>query len=184
MYAEAILRAYGIDQEKDITALTAESPAKGLEYVADGRADATIDSLVGPKMKKHEDRIGEIIFLPFDEARIGAVQEMVPGFSYAVMPVGWTVNKQDVPCVAAIIETDTNKNVDEGIIYTYLKTIDEHYDEVTAIHKLLTEWSLERAVRPFILPFHTGAIKYYKEKGIWTSEQEKLNKEGLARIGQ
>lgn len=33
-------------------------------------------------------------------------------------------------------------------------------------------------------PFHSGAIKYYKEKGAWTDEFESLNKKLLADMGQ
>jgi len=41
------------------------------------------------------------------------------------------------------------------------------------------EWSLQGAVKNPEIPFHTGAIKYYKEKGVWSGQLEERQKELL-----
>ena len=44
-------------------------------------------------------------------------------------------------------------------------------------------WSIDRAgVPPADAPFHPGAIKYLKEKGIWKPEHDKWNDGRIAHV--
>ena len=43
--------------------------------------------------------------------------------------------------------------------------------------------TLQNAVKNASIPFHSGAIKYYKEKGVWTDELERLQKDLLGPLG-
>ena len=56
-----------------------------------------------------------------------------------------------------------------------------HLDEVRALSKDLTDTSIEMAVKHSWLPFHPGAVKYYKDKGVWTKEMEARQQEVLAK---
>lgn len=41
-------------------------------------------------------------------------------------------------------------------------------------------WEIKKAIRPpGNVPFHKGAIKYFKEAGVWTPELEKWNNNAL-----
>ena len=60
------------------------------------------------------------------------------------------------------------------------KTLYEHNAELLERPGLM-EWS----VKGFLskeprIPFHNGAIRFYKEKGFWTKEMEDLQKAVLA----
>jgi hypothetical protein len=47
----------------------------------------------------------------------------------------------------------------------------------------MPEWAISRAGKtPAGAPFHEGAIRYLKEKGIWTAESEQWNTKYLERL--
>ena len=47
----------------------------------------------------------------------------------------------------------------------------------------MTRWSLDRSGRPAIdVPFHEGAVRYLREIGIWTDEDEAWNVKRTARM--
>lgn len=73
--------------------------------------------------------------------------------------------------------------VDEQVIYTIVKALDEGYDLFKAVCPPTSEtWNMEFALdlaKPVHIPFHPGFIKYAKEKGMWTTGHEKWQAEVL-----
>jgi hypothetical protein len=41
---------------------------------------------------------------------------------------------------------------------------------------------LKKATEIVVAPFHEGAVRFFKEKGVWTPELEKLQEAELARM--
>ena len=56
---------------------------------------------------------------------------------------------------------------DPGLIYKIVKAMYEHRDEIEKGHPAGKGITLENAVTVSGIPYHPGAIKYYKEKGVW-----------------
>ena len=59
--------------------------------------------------------------------------------------------------------------VNEDVVYTVIKTLLEHQEELHTIAKDLALFSKENAFKYMLpeIPVHPGAAKYYKEIGIW-----------------
>jgi uncharacterized protein len=58
----------------------------------------------------------------------------------------------------------------EDLVYQIIKAVYDHEEEKNAIHPLAKMYNIKNAFRgsPGVpVGFHPGAIKYYKEKGIW-----------------
>lgn len=69
----------------------------------------------------------------------------------------------------------------DDAVYQMVKALWENYKEFAPIHPLLKEWTPERFVsKEARIPYHPGAVKFYKERGAWTSEMEKLQTALLA----
>lgn len=68
------------------------------------------------------------------------------------------------------------------VVYTIVKTLTENQKELEPIHSDLKHWTLqttgERAGDAGV-PFHNGAIRYLKEKGVWTDRLDKVQQELL-----
>ena len=59
-----------------------------------------------------------------------------------------------------------NKDMADEVAYRLAKTIHENLDQFRKIHGSLVSYQLKDAVTGTGLPLHSGAEKYYKEKGI------------------
>ena len=93
---------------------------------------------------------------------------------------------------AAAAETDTNTvaigavvlardDVSEDEIYTFVSTIFENTDAITSQHAKGAELSLEYAASMTSVPYHPGAAKYFKEKGIEVASVKEGAGAGAAR---
>ena len=61
-----------------------------------------------------------------------------------------------------------------------LKAIWENTDKLAPIHPLFKEWTRERAVdHEVTIPYHPGAVRFYKERKVWTAEMDAVQQKLL-----
>jgi len=70
----------------------------------------------------------------------------------------------DVVCVANLLIC--HEKMHAGLAYNILRVLIEHRQELVAAHKEARNFTLATATAGSSLPFHPGAIKYFREKGI------------------
>ncbi|MEM2218493.1 MAG: TAXI family TRAP transporter solute-binding subunit [Thermofilaceae archaeon] len=169
--APVMLKVYGIT-EKDFEAFPLD-PTKSAEALKDRRIDAFFISFGVPaaaikelcatpgikvKLIKYEkDKIEEFI------------KQFPPGLYFIyTLPAGtYPGIDYDIPMPAAAATLVCHADMDENLVYIITKTLIEHREEMAAIHPALKALSPEFAVSGSGIPFHPGAIKYYKEIGVW-----------------
>jgi TRAP-type uncharacterized transport system substrate-binding protein len=61
----------------------------------------------------------------------------------------------------------THESVSEDIVYQFTKILFQNRGQVAEKHPAGKALNAENAVRDTGVPFHPGAIKFYKEEGIW-----------------
>ncbi|HQJ94561.1 MAG TPA: TAXI family TRAP transporter solute-binding subunit, partial [Syntrophorhabdaceae bacterium] len=59
-----------------------------------------------------------------------------------------------------------HKDMDDKLAYDITKTIFEHLKELAAIHKEALNINLKDGGSNKAVPYHAGAAKFFKEKGI------------------
>jgi TRAP-type uncharacterized transport system substrate-binding protein len=59
-----------------------------------------------------------------------------------------------------------NANADSDLIYKIVKAMFDHKADLVAVHKQASEFTLDSAVIKTVVPYHPGAVKYFKEKGM------------------
>ena len=71
-------------------------------------------------------------------------------------------------------------SVDADVIYSVVKSMHKGFDIYKDMHKAMPKWNINQAVKdPSPVPYHEGAIRYYKEAGVWTPEMDKWQAEQL-----
>jgi TRAP transporter TAXI family solute receptor len=69
----------------------------------------------------------------------------------------------------------TMKGTDADLAYNMTKAMIELYDDYKTGAPGNNGWQISRQVFDWVIPYHDGAIKYFKEKGLWKAEHDAHN---------
>jgi len=165
-----IIEAAGLDKDKDMTRerLGASESANALKdrkidaffFVAGLPTSAVTDVANTPGMKIKMIDHDELV--PKMNAKYGNlyVKDVIPKDVYRGME---TDNKQATVMNILV----AHQKMDDQTAYNIVKTIFDKRDDLIAVHKEAANFKLENqtfAASP--VPFHPGAIKYFKERGV------------------
>lgn len=180
---EGLLAYLGIT-EKDVTLVPASSDVTAAPSVAEGRVDV---GWVGPEQPTAIEAAQNpkgIRFISLPAANKEGWKRFVdkaPMASPGVVKRG-VKEGYGVEAVAVIIPMVTYPNVDPELTYRLAKFFAEAYPDYKDLAIGLEDLSVE-SMRHFLnispFPVHPGAIKYLREKGIWTAQDDKNNQESL-----
>ena len=77
-----------------------------------------------------------------------------------------------VPTIGGYGVIISRPELDEALAYSIVKAVYDHPQEFWSYHAGAKSWTLENTIAMWALPYHPGAIKYYKEKGIWKGDMD------------
>ena len=105
--------------------------------------------------------------VPIDGDIAAKLMAASPYYTTYKVPAG-TYNGQteDVTTVTVKATLIVSTSADEDAVYNVTKAIFDNIDTITAAHAKGAELSLQNATDGMTAPFHAGAAKYFKEKGI------------------
>ena len=164
-----VLEAYGINPDKDITRdrLGATESAGALKdrkldaYFWDGGLPTAsiLDLAATPgvkiKLVGQGEGVGRMI------SKYGPVyfKGKIPKNTYPGIAV-------DTPVAAVANILICHEKMDATLAYNILKTFFAYKPELVAVHQEANHLTLEDAVDGSPIPFHPGAIKFFREKGL------------------
>ncbi len=83
-----------------------------------------------------------------------------------IIPKGTYRNQDaDVKTIAVPVVLVTSEKMDEKLVYAITKNLFDKKADLVAVHKEANKLNLKNAVNLSEVPFHAGAVKYYKEQG-------------------
>ena len=170
MLANRILHAAGLDPQHDIRAQSL-GVAQSVDAMKDGKIDAFFWNAGLPTAS-----ILDLVNTPGIRARFIPTEEILPklnelygpGLYYtAVIPKGTYKTNPDVPVVAVANVLVVSESMPETLAHDITKLLFDKQSDLEAIHPQARELSLQTALKGSPIPYHPGAIRYYKERQAW-----------------
>jgi TRAP transporter TAXI family solute receptor len=164
--AEAALEAYGLTKNDYKPTLLTYSEQ------ADALRDDTIDMAcifagIPASAAMDISSTHEVMFLGVGQEQLQQVVKKHPYWTAGVIKAGtYRGQNVDVPTFNSPAMLVTSDDVDADLVYAVAKAIMDHTPELAAVHPQGAEWNLADAVEGVAIPFHPGAAKYLKEKGV------------------
>ncbi len=183
--AEATLRAAGLDLKKDFKHIGADNPPAAIRALGLKKVDAVFAPFRGNAVTEVA-ATTRLVFLPFSPQMYNAmVPEARMTQIFKELPAGYIKGMDQQQYVLALMTLlVTRKDASEEAIYTVVKTIMEHARELDKVGPDFKEWGVKEFALPaeFPVPVHSGAIRYFKEAGMWTPATEARQAERLAKL--
>jgi uncharacterized protein len=167
----------------DVKVVPVNTVNDGVDALLQNRADVTQHALNSAKVKEADAAVGVRHISddcsPAGEARM---KKAVPGYYPRVVKPGAITGVVEDTCVVAY---DTyffaGKGVPDQVVELALKAVWEGGAELVPIHPMFKEWTQDRAVDPEAsIPYHPGAIRFYKERGAWKPGMDQVQQKLLA----
>lgn len=170
VFAFRVLEAAGIDPLKDIKRerLGAAESANAMKdkkidaffFVVGLPTSAVTDLAATPGIKiKFLDHANLLPAMTKKHGNI-YIADVIPRTTYP----GMTADNQATAVANLLV---TNANMSEQAVYNIVKTIFERQPELIAVHKAAADIKLDKQIpQASPVPWHPGAVRYYKEKGL------------------
>jgi uncharacterized protein len=108
----------------------------------------------------------DIRILPIADDMIAKLIQKNPFMTPARLPVNTYKNlSKEVNTFAVMAAMVVNQEIKEDIVYNLTRVLFENQSILAMSHAKGKELNLQTAVKGVSIPFHPGAVKYYKEKG-------------------
>ncbi len=181
--AKHILDYYKIGDK--VISIPSPRPVDRAEALRAGRIDAYACSTQYQAMEILHSTVGvRMLDIPRDCAEW--INERYPQVYPAVCPKGYNggIVRRDVPVLAASTALHAGAHIADHVVYAVLEAVYDHVDEFSRMHPTLEQMTLARAVSlRSIVPYHTGAIDFYKKRGVWTAEADEMQRRLLRELG-
>jgi uncharacterized protein len=169
--AEAIMSAAGMPPDRfradggTISYISITDRAKALQ-------DRNIDAFFIPAQVNYPDvmvvqqALG-LRVIPISKEVVETTLATVPGASRGAVPKGlYGVLDQDLPSPGFLQQLIVDAGLSDELVYRLTKLWWERIDEIMTIAPTLQESNVKLAMEGATIPFHPGALRYYKEVGV------------------
>ena len=169
MFIEPLIEAHGVTYA-DFGDKLNNTQSGAVDMLADGNADAAfLGGAVPTGSITQACSTHDIFFVPFDPASRAKLVADYPFFQPATVPKDkYSDLEADYEGLnVGSMHLITSGTADDELVYQLTKTIWEQRAVIAQKHpagKFITE---ENAARFTGTPFHPGAVRFYKEVGIW-----------------
>jgi uncharacterized protein len=168
----------------DITFIPVANPVEAGKALMDGRVDASYTAPDAPIIMEMVSKV-QARYLPhvMDEGGQARVKSVNHQLRVEMPEVLFPhILEEKIPLLVFDWALFASPNVSEEAIYEIIKAMYENVKELNE-KPSLSAWNAERFCSDKVyVPYHKGAVKYYKEKKLWNDEIEKVQCDLLKRL--
>lgn len=167
-FLKPLLSAHGVSYE-ELTVLNGNYFSAG-DMIADGKADAAFMGGAIPipavtQLCASQD----VVFIKLAKDAPGKLKEYPFYFPVPVNADSYSDLDEDLMGInVGNMHLITHATVDEDLVYNLTKLMYENRTQVAEKHPAGKAINPKNAIRDTGTPFHSGAIKFYKEAGVWS----------------
>lgn len=152
----------------------------------EGQVDAAFASTNSGKAYEAEAGPRGLFWPPIDPANTEAFEKMLaiaPFFQLNKAKVGATIDGTDgyqgagyaYPVLTAMAATE------EGLVYNMTKAMVDLFPQYDGKAPGIGGWAMDKQNMEWVVPYHEGSIRFYKEQGVWTDAAQAHNDDLIAR---
>ena len=170
-----ILEAAGLNPETDITRQSLGA-AQSVDAIKDGKIDAFFFSGGIPTgaILDLASTPGRTIKVVPNGETLGTLQEQYGSLVYHNSPIPPSIysGMEDTVTVVAVSNVlVVHEEMNEALAHEITRVLFENDGELAAVHPMAAVLTLENATVGSPIPFHDGAIRYYRERETWSESQ-------------
>jgi len=158
--------------EKDISPVPVPTVVRGADDFAAGKSDAFFFALGSAKVTEVDASVNGVRALPLPEGpqtQAAYKKHFPPAYTQVVSPApGVAGIFEPTPIMAYDAVMVTHAGASEDVVYKMTKTLHEQAEAVAKSSPTLRGFTTDGMAKVTdAVPYHPGAIKYYREKGLW-----------------
>lgn len=168
LYGDSVINAYGLAQDEVRSKASLET-----KEVLDGLKVGSVHIGLIPGGIPNGFTIRLLRTKPFnliniDMAKLKVIEKKYPFMIPMTIPAGtYKGVDKDVNTMGYTMNLFVHADLPDKVVYESLKAVFGHHDEFVKVHSRAKKITLQNASKNKTIPFHPGAIKYYKEVGVY-----------------
>jgi TRAP transporter TAXI family solute receptor len=169
---DAILATGGL-KPSDIKPVLVPSVVRGADDFIAGSTDMFFFAFGAPKVREVEASVGGIRALEIPESGMAAAKKLLPqGYLSPAKPGPFFVGV-DKPMGVYTWDNMifTNAKVKDEVVYKIIETMEKNKADLVAVQPALREFSAAGLYKVYDIPYHPGALKYFKDHNIQPKQQ-------------
>ncbi|MEI0697736.1 TAXI family TRAP transporter solute-binding subunit [Brachyspira intermedia] len=163
--AKQILEAYGLTfNDINKSNLSFKESSDGLQ---NGTLDACFIVAGIPNAALQELSLSkDIVLVSLDKIQLDEIINKYKYYTEVTIPANTYNNvTTDTTAIAVKATIAVNNNIPEDVVYNLVKTLFDKKADLATAHAKGEELNIDDAYKGISIPFHPGAVKYYKELG-------------------
>ena len=171
----AALEVAGV-KASDLTQVRFSNLNEAIRAVPEGKVDATF-AAIGIAINEEANATEPIRFLSLPDNDNS--NKILARYGGSIVKQDSTTGiRGDTRVIGYPLHLASSTKVSEKTVGTVLKAWWENLGELQAIHPQFKKWTKDvQAITNFTVPYHSGAVRFYKEAGVWSAKHDARTKE-------
>jgi uncharacterized protein len=161
-----VLKLNGLNYQS-LSKINYQSYTDAVSMMKDGHAQVfTLGTTIPASSVMDLASARDIRMVPVDDKTMNDLRKLNPGYHKLVVKAG-TYPKQDrdVPMIGYSAHLVVGCDLPEAMVYTMAKTVAANMESMSAVNKPMASVTPKDMAVDIGVPFHKGAIRFYKEVG-------------------
>lgn len=174
-WQNAAMEVGGI-KASDVVQIRFSNLNDAIRAVPEGKVDATF-AAIGIGINEEANAMEPIRFLNLPNT--DAANKVLAKYGGSIVKQDPAAGiRGDTHVIGYALHLASSTKVSEKTVATLLKAWWDNLAELQTIHPQFKKWTKEvQAITNFTVPYHPGAVRFYKEAGVWTAKHDARAKE-------